>query len=375
MAVSTVVQPCARCGARWAVQGRPMHWCPRCHGVLLSPAPVDAPPQRRNYRWVARPPGRRRPRGTRPSATNLAPVPTPRYTEIPRWGLHDPPPRQVAASRSRLARLSDRAVRLLTTTAVLFALSAAAEFVRYLLLMRNRTRLIEPVVVYLSDWSVRVFAALALAFALVTAVALAGWLIEARRRAYAADGHRDPRGMWALLLGCVVPVVNLLWPGVFLTELARRHGDPRVLQAVRIWWAVWAVNGVMAVIALSFRGADTLQAQANGVIFTVYTDLAAKAVAVLSLWVMRSSEGLALRGRRRSPQRWVATGGPVVPVIEPVHPANAEAGPADAHSASATGDASGATARRAADPEVVQDRRAEAVSGAESEQQEEVMAK
>ncbi|WP_084524988.1 DUF4328 domain-containing protein [Nocardia vaccinii] len=376
MAVSTVVQPCARCGARWAVQGRPMHWCPRCRGVLLSPAPVDAPPQRRNYRWVARPPGRRRPRDTRPSSTNLAPAPTPRYTEIPRWGLHDRPYQPASATRSRLARLSDRVVRLLTTTAVLFALAAAAEFARYLLLMRNRTRLIEPIVVYLSDWSVRVFAVLALVFALVTAVALVGWLIEARRRAYAADGQRDPRGMWALLLGCVVPVVNLLWPGVFLIELARRHDDPRVLQTVRIWWSVWVINGVMAVVALGFRSADTLQAQANGVIFTVYTDLVATAVTVLSLWVVRSCEGQDLRGRRRSARRWVATGGPVVPVIEPVHPATAEAGSADADSASAADGPSGAAAaRRAVDPEVVQDVRAEAVSIAESEPQEEVMAK
>ncbi|WP_084530422.1 DUF4328 domain-containing protein [Nocardia miyunensis] len=375
MAVSTVVQPCARCGARWAVQGRPMHWCPRCHGVLLSPAPVDAPPQRRNYRWVARPPGHRRPRDTRSSSVAAAPVPTPRYTEIPRWGLRDRPAQPIPAPRSRLDRLTDRLVRLLTTTAVLFIASAAAEFGRYLLLMWNRTRLIEPVVVYLSDWSVRVFAVLALVFALLSAVALVGWLIEARRRVYTADGQRDPRGMWALLLGCVVPVANLLWPGVFLTELARRHDDPRMLQVVRIWWAVWVVNGVMAVVALSFRTTDTLQAQANGVIFTVYTDLVATAVAVLSLWVVRSCEGLDLRGRRRLPKRWVATGGPVVPVIEPVHPASAEAaGSGGADSAAAASDSSGAAVERAVDPEVVQDVRAEAVSGAESEQ-EEVMAK
>ncbi|MQY22351.1 DUF4328 domain-containing protein [Nocardia macrotermitis] len=374
MAVNTVVQPCARCGARWAVQGRPMHWCPRCHGVLLSPAPVDAPPQRRNYRWVARPPGRRRPRDTHPSSAK-APLPTPRYTDVPRWGLHDVPRPPVAAPRTRLDRLTDRLLRLLTMTAALFALSAAAEFGRYLLLMWNRTRLIEPIVVYLSDWSVRLFAVLALIFALLTAIALVGWLIQARRRAYAAAGQRDPRGMWSLLLGCVIPVVNLVWPGVFLTELARRDEDPRVSQAVRIWWAVWVINGVMSVAALGFRATDTLQAQANGVIFTVYTDLVATGVAVLSLWLVRMFEGVDLRGRRRLPRRWLATGGPAVPVIEPVHPAAAEAvGAGVADSAAAVDVPSGPAAERAADPEVVQDVRAESVSGAESEQ-EEVMAK
>ncbi|MGV9615383.1 DUF4328 domain-containing protein, partial [Nocardia xishanensis] len=89
--MSTVLQPCARCGARWAVHGTPMHWCPRCHGVLLSPAPIDAPAERRNYRWVARRPDHR---NGRPVAAprRRPPAPTPRYTQIPRWGLRDETP-------------------------------------------------------------------------------------------------------------------------------------------------------------------------------------------------------------------------------------------------------------------------------------------
>jgi hypothetical protein len=343
--------------------------------VLLSPAPVDAPPQYRNYRWVARPPGRRRPREVRPVPAN-APVPTPRYAEIPRWGLRDRPREPVPAPRPKLARLTDRLVRLLVATTVLFGLSAAAEFGRYLLLMRNREWLIQPVVVYLSDWSVRITSVLALVFALLAAVALVGWLIDARRRAYAVHGQRDPRGRWTLLLGCVIPVVNLLWPGVFLTELAARQSDPRIRQAVRIWWAVWVVNGVMAAGALCFRAAGTLQAQANGVIFTVYTDLVATAVAVLSLWVVRLCEGLDLRGRRRLPKRWVATGGPAVPVIEPVHPVAVQAGSGAQTPAATAGDAAEDAVERASGPGVGQDEDvpSESVSGAESEQ-EEVMAK
>ncbi|MFI5778519.1 DUF4328 domain-containing protein [Nocardia sp. NPDC051570] len=354
--MSTVVQPCARCGARWAVRGNPMHWCPRCRGVLLSPAPVDAPPERRNYRWVARAPGRR-PRDGR--ATRPAPrrdSATPHYLQTPRWGLRDAPPQPAPVPHSRLAGFTDRVAGLLMTTAVLFAAAALAEVGRYLILLRNRTRLIHPALLFVSDASVFLMAGLAAAFALMSAVAAVGWLVRARRAAYARAGRQDPRSLRMLLCGCLIPVVNLLWPGVFLTELAARHGgDPRLLRAVRIWWCVWLLNGVMVVAAVCWRFARTLQAQADGVMFTVYTDLVAAAVAVLSLWVVRLCEGLDLRGRRRMPKRWIAASGPVEPVIEPVRPV-AE------------------SAERASDSAVGNDVGTDAAPAPESEQ-EEVMAK
>nr|WP_280275485.1 DUF4328 domain-containing protein [Nocardia wallacei] len=320
--MSTVVQPCARCGARWAVQGRPNHWCPRCRGVLLSPAPVDAPAERRNYRWVARPPGRQ-PRDGRPARPARATTPaTPRYRETPRWGLRDEPPRPTPAAGGRLAAFIERRDRLLITTAVVFGLAAMAEFVRYLILLHNRTRLIHPAALLLSDLAVYVTACLALLFALAAAIGSIGWLVHARRSAYAEVGRRDPRSPRILWGGSLIPVVNLVFPGVFLTELARLRGDdPRLPRAVRIWWCVWVLNGLLVAGALLWRTADSLQGQADGVAFTAWTDLAAAAVAVLSLWLVRLLEGCDLRGRVRLPKRWVASVGPVAPVIEPVHPA------------------------------------------------------
>ena len=295
-----------------------------------------------------------------------APV-TPRYTEIPRWGLHDVRPQPAPVRRPRLAALTDRVDGLLRATTVLFLVAAAAEFGRYLLLMRNRTRLIEPAMVYLSDWSVWISVAAALMLALLSAVALVGWLIEARRGAYAREGRRDPRGRWVLLCGCLVPVVNLLWPGVFLTELARRTGDSRTLTAVRIWWSAWVLDGVMVTAALLWHLTGTLQAQANGVILTVYTELVAVAVAVLSLWVVRQSEGRDLRGRVRVPKRWIATGGPAAPLIEPVHPAVAHDAVSD--------DAAPDVPDRAPEPAVVQDVRSEVAPLVAASEHEEVMAK
>ncbi|MBF6328638.1 DUF4328 domain-containing protein [Nocardia transvalensis] len=346
--MSTVVQPCARCGARWAVRGNPMHWCPRCRGVLLSPAPVDAPPERRNYRWVARPPGRR-PRDGRSARPAARPGrATPRYTEIPRWGLRDvPPAATVAGRRDPLAWLTERITGLLILTSVLFAVAAIAELGRYLVLLRNRTRLIHPAVLLISDISVYLTSALALAAALATAIAAVGWLRRSRVAAYAGAGQRDPRSLPMLLCGCLIPGVNLLWPGVFLTELiTRRGGDLRALRAVRIWWCAWILNGAMVVAALGWHTAGSLQAEADGVIFTVYTDLVAAAVAALSLWVVRLCEGRDLRGRVREPKRWVPAVGPIVQVIEPVEPADESA---ERASESAVGNDVGTDAESAKD--------------------------
>ncbi|MEU1984644.1 DUF4328 domain-containing protein [Nocardia sp. NPDC019395] len=318
--MSTVVQPCARCGTRWAVQGPPMHWCPRCRGVLLSPGPIDAPPERRNYRWVARRPGRLD-RSAGSADTGRAPVATPRYTEIPRWGLRDRP--VAAADREQprpLSALARWVYTALLATAVLFGIAAAAELGRYLILLRNRTRLIEPPLLWFSDALVNTAALFALIMALVAAVATLGWLIEVRRAAFADAGRRDPRSPRLLALGCLVPVVNLIFPGVFLSEVVAERGDPRPLQAVRLWWAAWGLGGLLTVAALYWRTADSLQAKADGVLFTAVTDIAAAGIAVLTLWVVRTVEGRDLRGRDRLARRWVVAVDPATPLIEPVHP-------------------------------------------------------
>lgn len=322
--MSTVVQPCARCGARWAVQTTPMHWCPRCRGVLLSPAPIDAPAERRNYRWVARRPDQRM---RRPSTSGRSgqPLETPRYAQIPRWGLSDPPAQPVAVPKRRLGAFADRVGVLLLATAAMFAVACGAELGRYGILLRNRTRLIDPLLLTFSDYLLYFSALLALVLALASALALLGWLIEARRVAYGQAGRRDPRSVRSLALGSLIPVVNLLWPGVFLTELVSvsaqdRPVDPRVLRAVRIWWCVWVSSGVIAVAALLSRMADSLQAKADGVLFTAFTDAVAVGVAVLTLWVMRMIEGRDLFGHTRIARRWMVAVDPRVPVIEPVHP-------------------------------------------------------
>ncbi|MFE7744059.1 DUF4328 domain-containing protein [Nocardia sp. NPDC057455] len=349
--MSTVVQPCARCGARWAVQGAPMHWCPRCRGVLLSPAPIDAPADRRNYRWVARKPDHRG-RRTQPRARSATQSRTPRYAQIPRWGLIDPPPQAGGAVRRPLGRLTDSVAVVLVAAAGVFGLAAVAELARYGLLLHNRTRLIHPAVLAVSDAFVIGAGVLAILLSLLAASSAVGRLIEIRQAAYAAVGRSDPRSPRTLVLGCLIPVVNLLWPGIFLSEVAVLHGDPRARRAVRIWWAAWVFGGLVAAAALLWRTADSLQAEADGVLFTASTDVVAAAVALLTLWVLRTIEGRDLLGRHRTARRWLIAVDPAVPVIEPVHPGGG------GHTAEPAG----------AEP-------AHEENGAEDREQEEVMAK
>lgn len=295
-----------------------MHWCPRCRGVLLSPGKVDAPAAQRNYRWVARRPDHRT---RKADATTSAPLgPTPRYTQTPRWGLLDPPPAPASARERPLRGIAARRDRLLVGTTIVFLLAGLAEYGRYLILLQNRARLIPGWLLSISDATVLVFGVIAPIYALVAAVSLVAWLIEARTIVFTAYGRRDPRRRWSLIAGCLVPGVNLIWPGVFLTELLGADPDPRSWRAVRIWWAAWVFSGLLLIAATLWRDASTLQAEADGVSFTGFTNLCAAGFAILTLWMVRTLEGRDLRGDIRSAHRWVMAADPAQVVIAPVEP-------------------------------------------------------
>ncbi|GGK55204.1 DUF4328 domain-containing protein [Nocardia camponoti] len=296
---------------------------------MLSPGRVDAPAASRNYRWVARRPDHRLRRGAVGTPTKAPLGPTPSYAETPRWGLLDPPPRQVETQRDRLDWFVSRRDRLLRSAAILFVFAALAEYGRYAVLLRNRTRLIPQWLLVFSDATVWVFGIAAPIAALVAAIALTGWLVRARESAFAAAGKRDPRGRLALFAGCLVPLANLIWPGVFLTELLGPDPNPRKLQAVRIWWAAWVFGAVLLVVGTIWRGASSLQAEADGVSFAGFTDLYAAAFAILTLWAVRLLEGRDLRGKPRSTHRLVRAADPAQVVIAPLEPASTQDAPSD----------------------------------------------
>ncbi|NUS42479.1 MAG: DUF4328 domain-containing protein, partial [Mycobacteriaceae bacterium] len=269
------------------------------------------------------------PKATRPARLGQ----TPRYRVIPQWGLPDPPPAPPTVDKGDAAS----APRLLGYVAAAYLAAAAAEFGRYLILLRNRTRLIDPWLLRLSDLTVLACSLLALTLAVVTAVVCVRALTEIRRAVFDAAGRSDPRSARQIALWCLVPGLNLVGPGLLLTEPARLVA-PRALRAVRIWWGAWVLSAGIALTAFLWRWADSLQAMANGVAFTALADLAAAGVAVTTLWVMRELKGRNLIGRSPIPTRRVPAVGPVRPVIAEVRPA--EPGePSDSTSSTGNDDA------------------------------------
>ncbi|WP_137722778.1 DUF4328 domain-containing protein [Prescottella subtropica] len=295
----SVVQACTRCASRWPVHGVPAQWCPRCHSALQAPTDVSAPTSRRHFRWVARSPyppiGR-----SRPVARPLGP--TPRYTQTPRWGLLDPPPAEPDDRFTRTEVAADLAPTLLACTAIVFGLAAVAEAFRYGLLLFNRVRLVDPITLAVSDalvWATQLSAPLV---AVAAAVAAACRLVVTRRDVLGARGLADPRSPRVLAAGVLVPIVNLVMPGVYLTEIA---GDRRTVVAVRLWWVAWVTNGVLVAAGLLWRGRNTLQAQADGVLLAAVTAAVAAATALLTLHVIRRFDGRDLLGRPRRGHRWI----------------------------------------------------------------------
>ncbi|MFH5211105.1 DUF4328 domain-containing protein [Antrihabitans sp. NCIMB 15449] len=314
-----VIQVCARCGTRWQVQQSPAQWCPRCRGVLSAPMAAASAPaqQRRAYRWVAR-----RPDAGRPSAPAATAVPRNRgrYGSTPQWGLVDPPPPTPKTDDADLAGLGRHVVNIFTLTAILFFLAAVAEVGRYAILLRNRTRLIDPLLLAASDTAVLATSILALLVTTLAVFAAAGWLIGARRRAFERDGRRDPRPVEQIVMGCIIPGANLIFPGVFLTEITR-DALPRTRRLVVVWWCAWVFGAVVALVALVWRFRTTLQAEADGVLLNAFADLVAAGVAIVTILVIRELDDQDVLGRRRAVKRWLVATGPATHVIAPVRPA------------------------------------------------------
>ncbi|SNT26824.1 DUF4328 domain-containing protein [Rhodococcoides kyotonense] len=300
-------QVCARCATRWPVGTAPAVWCPRCHGVLLSPVSAHAPAQGvRNFKWVARSPKSKRAASASPKRRPSA---TPRYDEIPRWGLIDRPAPRPDEGASRLDRWGNAASGLLVLTGALLLLACVAELVRYGILLYNRTRLVSQTALVASDALVLFAETASIVIGIAAAVASACWLVKRRRDFFARAKSRDPRSTRSIFLGSLIPVVSLVMPGVYLTELVDVRGRSdrsALLRLVRIWWAAWVVNWLLVLGATLWRTRDSLQAQADSVLFSAVLALVAAAVAFLTLRLMRDVESRSFRGMDRpAPTRWV----------------------------------------------------------------------
>lgn len=201
---------------------------------------------------------------------------------------------------------------LLVGAATVLVLAAGAELWRYLLLLRSRTELLPARTVAISDSMVITAGALAPVVVVVAMITCTLWLVRARQAAAARWERRPSRSTWSIVLAVVVPVWNLVLPGVLLSELERDIGtDSRVSPSrlLRGWWLSWVLSVLLTVGVSLWRLRDTVQARADGVLLAALSDVvAAVTVALTLVFVQRCTTMLlGARTRRRSPRRWVAS--------------------------------------------------------------------
>lgn len=311
-----MIQVCSQCGTRWNVRDRQRVWCPRCNGTLLAPGSAPSPspwsaqsptaPARSGapripagYRWIAVRPGAAPPprSGRRPLG------PTPRYASIPRWGLvenFDSTPQHTAPATGP----SPAAVRAaLIPTMLILAAAAFAHLVRYGLLLINRGTLLHPWVAAVATWLPVVLSVVAVFAVLISMVVLTNWLIARRAAAYGNRGMPDPRPTWALWVGSLVPLVNLVLAPVFIFELARTEDRLSWLRpSIVAFWVVWLASYVVSAFATVTSFAKDAQGIADNTVITTIAYLLALAALVLIARVYDSFDRTPVE---RPARRWL----------------------------------------------------------------------
>lgn len=298
---------CPRCGQHSVPTGGP--FCPYC-GRNLAP-----------LQWTAAPP----PSTAPPPRPWRAPYSgPPRYPFLPRWGFPaqawvdpDPvtsPPDPLRAARSILNTL----VPLLWTAAVVAVVAAGAEVWRYVLLLDSRAEALSGVVVATSDALVTAAGTVAPVLAVLAGIRMVMWTLPASCAAAEGAGVRPSRSARAVVVGWVVPGLNLAVPGSVLAEIEHTASGhpadvrPRPSRLLLAWWLLWAAGVVLGVVVLLWSLRTGVQALADGVMLHAVLDLlAAATAAVTAVLVVRLTAllGPARPGRRETVVRVGAPAG------------------------------------------------------------------
>jgi Domain of unknown function (DUF4328) len=260
---------------------------------------VDRFPQ--HPHWVANPPPGAAVRA--PRRRRLPYLGPPSYGSPPRWGFPALAwrwPTSVPGTRTRIPATVDQvrvfarnATATLWIVAAAALLGAAGEIWRYVLLLRSRDRALPRGLVDGSDALVVTGALLAITFAFVAAAFTVWWLVLARSVADETTGHEPARPHWQVLLCLLIPGVNLVVAGSALAELEhavlRRPSEqrPRPSRTVLWWWILWVVSGLLFTATVVWRFRSGVQAEADGVVLNAVTYLAAAAVAIMTIRVVR----------------------------------------------------------------------------------------
>ena len=336
-----MIQVCSQCGTRWNVRERQRAWCPRCSGALLPPSgSVGQAPWRRQpqpgqpqsgqpqsgqrrpgpplpsgYRWVALRPGAPPPPRRQPRALG----PTPRYLTIPRWGLveHFRAPTETEQKQLRGGPSTTGVRKTLVVTMAVLGAAALVHLIRYVLLIVNRTVLLNPWVADAATWFGVAVSVVAMFMVVASAVLLTNWLIARRSAAFGHLGRPEPRSIWALRAGCLVPVVNLAWAPVFVIELARAEARLRWLRRpILVWWAVWVFSTAVSIFSIATSFTTDPQGIADNTVTTIVAYLLALAALLLALQVVMGFERQPVE---RPSKRWVVVADAST-VAEPAEP-------------------------------------------------------
>lgn len=293
-------------------------------------------------RWVAAPPPGAYPsRGPRRAWQPERYLGPPAYPVPPRWGFPNltwREPTNVPGTASSMPTPLDHA-RVLARNVItvlwfltgLATVAAAAEFWRYALLVISRDAALNAGVVAMSDTLEIIFSLLTVVFGLLALACVLWWLAVIRHAATEESGYAPPRPSWQVLVGVLVPVINLAMAGSIVAELEHavlsRPPDqrPRPSRLVLSWWAAWILNEVLMVVVIVLRSLNGIQAQADSVLFSGLLDASAALLAGLTAVVVHRLTSLIapVPVRRLRLRAITAVRGAPPPQLRPSRPASA----------------------------------------------------
>jgi hypothetical protein len=277
---------CTRCGRAQPPEAEGP-FCAHCGQFLVA------------TRWVASAPADGPAAGQGESGATGGYTGPPSYRSTPNWGYPAEPWRPNAPSESgdttehadpvspgrRLQLQAGLLIPLLHGLAVLAVLSAVGEIWRYILLLESRDDALSASAVAASDALVAAASWVATAASVGVGIYLMVWVLRIVRVSADNAGVRPSRSRWTLLVGWLVPGINLTVPGSVLTEIehtalglpATQRPKPSTL--LMVWWGLWAANVVLGVVTLLWSLRSGVQAQADGVELHVMVDLVVAATA------------------------------------------------------------------------------------------------
>ncbi|GAA0508684.1 hypothetical protein GCM10011581_19260 [Saccharopolyspora subtropica] len=253
--------------------------------------------------WVATPPGG--PRPVRPPRRARRYTGPPAYPAVPRWGFPllawrwplALPVQQQGDPARRAEATGATAVATLWITAGVAGLAAFAEGWRYVLLLISRSQALSRTVLAISDALVGTTGLILWPLGAFSGLFVVLWALRARAAAAQRIGVRNARPDWQVVVGVLVPGLNLLVPGSALAELEHtvlaaegereRGARPYPTLLVRFWWVTWTATLLLGWFTFAWGFRTGVQALADGVVLHALNDALVAVLAMLTVRVIR----------------------------------------------------------------------------------------